>query len=102
MSLRIRFTEESQEDLHRLYDFMLARANGDTSQAEGALDSLRKGFALLETSPFACRRCPGHDPMLRELLIGFVATGYVVLVEIEGPTYVNVLAVRHQREDDYR
>lgn len=102
MTFRIRFTEEARDDLHRLCDFMLARTDGDTRQAEGTLDVLRKGFALLETSPFSCRRCAGQDPMLRELLVGFGATGYVALVEIEGPEYVNVLAIRHQREDDYR
>lgn len=102
MSFRIRFTEEARDDLHRLYDFMLARTDGDPRQAEGALDALRKGLALLETSPFACRRCEGQGPMLRELLVGFGATGYVVLIEIENTDYVTVLAIRHQREDDYR
>lgn len=102
MSFRIRFTEEAREDLHRLYDFLLDRTDGDRRQAEAALDALRKAFALLENSPFACRRVAGGDGMLRELLIGFGTTGYVALVEIEGPDTVTVLAFRHQREDDYR
>ena len=102
MSFRIRFTEEAREDLHRLYDFLLEQAGGDPRQVESALEALRRGFALLETSPFACRRAPGGDPLLRELLAGFGATGYVALLEIEGADTVTVLAVRHQREDDYR
>lgn len=102
MSFRVRFTEEAREYLHRLYDFMLVRCEGDTRQADDALDALEKGLALVQTSPFACRRHPGQDPMLRELLVGFGASGYVVLIEIEGPGYVTVLAIRHQREDDYR
>ena len=41
------------------------------------------------------------DPVLREMLIPFGSAGYVVLFEIEPPSTVTVLAVRHQREDDY-
>ena len=44
----------------------------------------------------------GGDVLLRELLIGFGAAGYVALFEIEDAQTVTVLAVRHQREDDYR
>lgn len=57
---------------------------------------------MLETSPFACRRAPAADLLLRELLIGFGAAGYVLLFEIEAGDVVTVLAIRHQREDDYR
>ena len=35
------------------------------------------------------------------MLIAFGSAGYVALFEIEPPTTVTVLAVRHQREDDY-
>ncbi|MDX9768663.1 MAG: type II toxin-antitoxin system RelE/ParE family toxin, partial [Ectothiorhodospiraceae bacterium] len=41
-------------------------------------------------------------PFLRELLISFGATGYVMLFEIDDASTVTILAVRHQREDDYR
>ena len=101
MSFRVRFTEEAGEDLHRMYDFALDQAQGDLRPAEAALESLRRGFALLADSPFACRRAPGGDVMLRELLVGFGAAGYVVLIEVEGADWVTVLAVRHQRENDY-
>ena len=53
------------------------------------------------TSSAAWRKVAGADPFLRELLIGFGKDGYVALFEIEGPDTVTVLAVRHQREDDY-
>lgn len=43
---------------------------------------------------------PGN-PFLREMLISFGANGYVVLFEIEAKDMVTILAVRHQREDDY-
>jgi len=38
---------------------------------------------------------------LRELVIPFQSAGYVALYEIEGGGVVNVLAIRHQLEDDY-
>ena len=41
------------------------------------------------------------SPFLRELFIPFGSVGYVALFEIEGGDLVTVLAVRHQREDDY-
>ena len=57
---------------------------------------------MLEISPFACRRGHSTDPKLRELLVGFGETGYVALFEIRDASTVIILAVRHQREDDYR
>ena len=50
----------------------------------------------------AGQAAPQGDAFLRELVIGFGASGYVVLFEIEDAATVTVLAVRHQREDDYR
>jgi len=46
---------------------------------------------------------PGHRqrPFLRELVIGFGASGYVLLFEVEDASTVTVLAVRDQREGDY-
>ena len=40
--------------------------------------------------------------MLRELLVGYGESGYVALFEIEDARTVTVLAVRHQRESDFR
>lgn len=102
MTFSVRFTEEARDDLKRLYVFQLEQAGGDLRQADSALDAIRRGVAMLESSPFACRRAAGGDVMLRELLIGFGAAGYVALFEIEDAQTVTVLAVRHQREDDYR
>jgi plasmid stabilization system protein ParE len=49
----------------------------------------------------SCRKATAADPFLRELVIGFGSAGYVPLFDIEDSTTVTVLAVRHQREDDY-
>lgn len=102
MTFSVRFTEEALDDLARLQDFPIERSGVSTTQAEAALAALRAGLALLVTSPFACRRAPADDPMLRELLVGYGESGYVALFEIEDAHTVTALAVRHQRESDYR
>ena len=102
MTFRVRFTEEAIEDLARLHGFALQQSSGDWRQADDALEAIRPGLALLETSPFACRRAAGGNALLRELLVGFGSAGYVGLFEIEDAETVTLLAVRHQREDDYR
>jgi plasmid stabilization system protein ParE len=100
MSFRVRFTEEALADLERLYDFALQRDDGDWSTAERALQAIRNAIVLLETSPFSCRKALPQDSFLRELIIGFGASGYIALFEIENARMVTVLALRHQREED--
>lgn len=102
MRFRVRFTEEALADLERLYDFALQRDDGDWTAAERALQAIADAIVLLETSPFSCRKATAHDSFLRELIIGFGASGYVALFEIDDASTVTVLAVRHQREEDYR
>jgi len=101
MSFRVRFTQDAQADLERLYDFILQRGDGDFAVAERALDAIRHGIALLETSPFSCRKTAPGNAFLRELIIAFGSAGYVALFEIDNASTVTVLAVRHQREDDF-
>lgn len=101
MNYHIRFTEEASADLERLYDFLIEQTPSDLGIAECALSAIGHGIALLETTPFSCRKADPRNPFLRELVIGFGATGYVALFEIEDDRTVTILAVRHQREDDY-
>ena len=100
MSHRVRFTRGAEADLLELYDFL---ARTDLQAAEGALAALRKAMGVLESFPFACRKAAGkrQSPFLREMIVSFGRSGYVVLYEIEDARIVTVLAVRHQREDDY-
>ena len=100
MSFRVRFTPDAQSDLDRLYDFILER-DEDLVPAERALAAIRTGIAFLETSPFSCRKAMDGNAFLRELIIPFGAAGYVALFEIEDARTVTILAVRHQREDDF-
>ena len=101
MHFRVRFTDEAREDLERLYEWLLERAEGDFAVAERALQAIRDGITVLELAPLSCRKARPDNPFLRELVIGFGASGYVALFEIEDNQTVTVLAVRHQREDDY-
>ena len=100
MTHRVRFTRAAEADLLELYDF-LARA--DVAAAARALTALRKGFGLLEAFPFSCRKADGAggNPLVRELVVTFGHAGFVALFEIDSAETVTVLAVRHQREDDF-
>jgi plasmid stabilization system protein ParE len=104
LSFRVRLTREAQDDLERLFDFVLerelARPGGDLELAERALSAVRAGVETLKTSPFTCRKA-SQSPFLRELIIPFGRSGYVALLEIVDPTVVVISAVRHQLEDDY-
>ncbi|MEA9576242.1 type II toxin-antitoxin system RelE/ParE family toxin [Xanthomonas campestris] len=101
MGFSVRFTQEGRDDLARLYDWLLKRAEGDFIVAERALQAIRDGVTVLALAPLSCRKAVPADPFLRELVIGFGASGYVLLFEVESDQVVTVLAVRHQREDDY-
>lgn len=96
---RVRLTIEALGDLQRLQAFLIDK---DPAAAARAVDAIDACFRLLEYSPFSCRKAwPGDRPLLRELVIPFGSAGYVALFEIDGPGHVTIVAVRHQREDDY-
>ena len=96
---RVRLTPEALEDLERLQQFLIEQ---DLDAAERALEAIEAAIRLLEHSPFSCRKAwPGDRPLLRELIIPFGKAGSVALFEIDDPRHVSILAVRHQREDDY-
>lgn len=99
MKYQIRYTDEAIDDLKRLYAFLLEQ---DLKAAEHALQSITNALDLLKTFPFTCRKAQADNPFLRELIIPFGNNGYVALFEIEEKSMVTILAMRHQREDDYR
>lgn len=98
MGFRVRFTLEAKSDLERLYGFLVAH---DPGAAKRALAVIHRAWSVLEDFPFSCRKAAPATPFLRQLLISFGDAGYVALFEIEDEHTVTVLAVRHQREDDY-
>ena len=99
MSYSVRFTRSARADLVRLFEFLLAE---DLAAAHRARDAIGKAIELLAEFPFSCRKHDPANPFLRELVIPFGAAGYVALFEIENRETVTILALRHQREDDYR
>lgn len=98
MSYRVRFTKGARDDLRRLFDFLVET---DPASAHHARDAIAKALEFLRDFPFACRKAEPGTPFLREIVIPFGVSGYVVLFEIEDKTHVTILAVRQQREDDY-
>lgn len=98
MSWRVRYTPAARADLKRLYGFLLEQ---DIAAARRALEAIIKGAGLLRQFPFTCRKVEPDNPLLRELLVPFGNSGYLLQFEIEGEQNVTILAVRHQREDDY-
>ena len=74
----------------------------DVSAANNAIEAINKAIEILKTFPITCRKAKADTPFLRELIISFGANGYVALFEIEEDNTATILAVRHQREDDFR
>ena len=98
MTYKLRYTSAAKLDIKRLYAFLLKR---DVAAAEKALDVIIRTIEGLADFPFAARKAPGDNSFLRELIIPFGSAGYVALFEIEDQHTVTILAIRHQREEDY-
>lgn len=98
MSYKVHFTLAAREDIKRLLAFLIRR---DIATARHARASIQQATTLLQTFPFSCRTVSEENPFLRELLIPFGAAGDVALFEIEDNETVTILAVRHQREEDF-
>lgn len=104
MAYSVRFTPQARADLVRLYGWLLDRATAveDLETAERALDAIQTAIDVhLARTPFIYRRASSESGLRRELIIPFGSAGYVALYEIVAPGEVLVLAVRHQREEDY-
>ena len=103
MTFDVRFRAAADDDLARLFDFLLDKAETleDLDVAQAAIEAVRSA-ALRQWAvrPYRSRKA-GASPTRRELIIPFGATGYVALYEIASPSAVVVLALRHQREEDY-
>lgn len=100
----VKFSEEADEDLQRLFDFApqreISSESGDLDIPRQALQAIKDSVALLTRSPFSCRKV-GRSPFIRELVIAFGSSGYVAVFEIADDKTVIIGAIRHQREDDY-
>jgi plasmid stabilization system protein ParE len=95
---KVRYTLAAKEDLKRLFTFL---AEQDFQVAKHARKTIATSMQLLEQFPFTCRKAVSDNTYLRELVIPFGGAGYVALFEIDDNETVTILAVRHQREEDY-
>jgi plasmid stabilization system protein ParE len=99
----VRYTDTARDDLFRLFDFLVMRAETveDFDAAQRAVDMIRTEVENhLSSTPFIFRKA-AQSPFLRELIIPFRGAGYVALYEVEGKSTINIIAIRHQLEDDY-
>ena len=99
MAYQVRFTAAARQDLKWLYTFLTKQ---DKQAATKALQTIHQAIDLLKTFAFTCRKAQTDNPFMRELVSSFGANGNVAMFEIEEDNIVTILAVRHQREDDYR
>jgi plasmid stabilization system protein ParE len=103
MSYVVELSPAAEADMERLFDFLLdqAETTEDLDRAQAAIDAVRAAAQhRLAITPFSFRKA-AQNPAQRELIIPFGATGYVAMYEIVSTSKVVVLAVRHQREEDY-
>jgi plasmid stabilization system protein ParE len=103
MSFSVELSPTAEADLERLFEFLIDRSETtvDLDRAQAAIDAIRAAAQhRLAITPFSFRKA-ARNPAQRELIIPFGGTGYVALYEIVSPSKVVVLAVRHQREEDY-
>lgn len=98
MSYQVRYTRAAKEDIVRLYGFLIEQ---NVAAARKALEAIQSGVQTLRDFPFTCRKATPENPLLREMVISFGTRGYVILFEIEDKETVTILAIRHQREEDY-
>lgn len=98
MSYRLRVSAAAQDDLERLFEFLAANDLSSAIRARGAIE---QAYEFAEMMPFSCRKADESNPFLRELVIPFGAAGYVALFEVEDNKSVTILAIRHQREEDF-
>ena len=103
MTFKVEFTPEAETDLDRLFDFLLERAKTveDAMRAYDAIGVIRTvANSHLSTTPYSYRMV-GQRPTLRELIVPFGSTGYVLRFDIRTPELVLVIGARHQLEEDY-
>ena len=103
MTFEVGLTPAADADLDRLFDFLLKRAETveEALRAYEAIAVIRAvADSHLSTTPYSYRKV-GQRPTLRELIVPFGSTGYVLRFDIRSPGLVLVIGARRQREEDY-
>ncbi len=103
MIFKVEFTPEADADLDRLFDFLLDQAQSveDAMHAYEAVEAIRTAAkSHLAITPYSYRKV-GQRPTLRELIVPFSSSGYILRFDIRTPELVLVIGARHQREEDF-
>lgn len=96
---RVVFSKTASRDLQRLASFLRERGAAEARLVE---PTLRAAVDTLKRLPFLGRPALGQDDLsLRELLVPFGATGYVLLCRVANGE-VRVLAARHQLQGRFQ
>ena len=95
----VRLSARAQSDIFRLQALLLEK---DSNSAKRAVLAIREAFMPLKQSHMIGRPVEGYGDF-RELVIDFGAAGYLALYCFEPSLdVVTILAIKHQREDDYK
>lgn len=103
MSYAVECTQGAEDDRVRLYDFLLDSAETFTelNVTDEAVKAIRQpALSYLSTTPYSYRKV-GARPTLRELIIPFGTTGYILRFDIRSPELVIVIGARNQRKEDF-
>lgn len=96
---QVKLSGRAQSDLSRLRGFLLEK---DANAAKRAMLAIREALSQLRHSPLIGRPVEERAE-LRELVIDFGTRGYLAMYRFEpGLDAVTILAIKHQREVDYR
>ncbi|MBI2802752.1 MAG: type II toxin-antitoxin system RelE/ParE family toxin [Gammaproteobacteria bacterium] len=95
---KVRFTREAEDDLLRLYDFLLGK---NVIAAERALAGIKEAINVLRFSPFSCRKVLSENSFLRELIIPFGSDGYVALFEIASGIHPGLIQSTGSKKYDF-
>lgn len=96
---QIILSARAQSDISRLHAFLLEK---DLAAAMRAMLAIREALMPLKRSHMIGRPVEDHES-LRELVIDFGSTGYLALYRFEQSSdVVTILAIKHQREDEYK
>lgn len=78
-----------------------AQTAEDAMRAYEPVEAVRiAASSHLSSSPYSYRKV-SQRPTLRELIVPFGSTGYVLHFDIRTPELILVIGARHQREEDF-
>lgn len=93
----VRFARAALEDLAELTEFLIGHESSGGPEL-----AIRDVVEVLKRLPFVGRPARQQDdPTLRELVVPFGKTGYVVLYRVGPGALVSVLAAKHQLDERY-